>query len=240
MIATYRVLSAALSYPSETLQSAAGEMADALKADRLLPPAHIAAVSALIGDIAKTDLLDAQSQYVELFDRTKSLSLHLFEHVHGESRDRGQAMVSLLARYQEAGLDVVGAELPDFIPLFLEFLSILPANDARAMLAEPAHILAALAERLRARKSHYATLFEALVALSQVKPDAETLALLREEKIEDPSDLVALDAAWEETEVRFGPGDAATDNCPRVSDMLKKMDAPVEKSASHTLPGLPS
>ena len=70
MIATYRVLSAALSYPSENLQSAADEMEEALKADRLLPPAHIAAVSALIGDIAKTDLLDAQSQYVELFDRT--------------------------------------------------------------------------------------------------------------------------------------------------------------------------
>lgn len=240
MIATYRVLSAALSYPGEALQSAANEMAEALRGEHLLSPAHIAAVCALIDDIAKTDLIDAQSRYVDLFDRTKSLSLHLFEHVHGESRDRGQAMVSLLARYQQAGLDVAGNELPDFIPLFLEFLSILPVKEARAMLTEPAHILAALAERLRARKSNYAVVFEALTALSQVEPDVETLAQLREEKIEDPSDLVALDAAWEETEVRFGPDDTASDNCPRVTDMLKKIDVPIESFEFQILPGMPS
>lgn len=237
MVATYRVLSAVLSYPTEALQNGADELVAVLNAERLLPPAHLAGVVALIYDIANKDIFDAQSEYVDLFDRTKSLSLHLFEHVHGESRDRGMAMVSLLARYQEAGLDVVGSELPDFIPLFLEFLSTLSVQDARTTLAEPAHILAALAERLRRRGSAYGAILETLVALSHIEPDAETLARLREEKLEDPTDLAALDAAWEETEVRFGPGDNETDGCPRVSDILKRMDAPPEKSVVNTLAG---
>lgn len=229
MISTYKVLSATLSYPTEELQVAAHELIFALNEESILPAQHRANVGALIRGIADGDLLDVQSRYVDLFDRTRSLSLHLFEHVHGESRDRGQAMVSLLERYQSAGMDVAGSELPDFIPLFLEFLSILPASQACATLAEPIHILAALGERLRKRDSDYAAVFEAMVALSQIAPNDEILDALREEKIENPADLAALDRAWEEAEVRFGPGDAASDGCPRANDILRKMDAPVEK-----------
>ena len=237
MIQTYKVLSAALSYPTAELQEAASELILALNVEQLLPAMHRAAVGAVIRDIADADLVDAQCRYVDLFDRTKSLSLHLFEHVHGESRDRGQAMVSLLERYRQAGLDVASSELPDFIPLFLEFLSTQSAKEARTTLAEPAHILAALGERLRKRNSGYAAVLDALVVLSQVETSAETLLQLREEKIEDPADLVALDRAWEESEVRFGPGDAATDGCPRVGDILKRMDAPNEKPAFEPLAG---
>ncbi len=237
MIATYKVLSAALSYPTVEFQAAASELIYAMNAEELLPVAHRAAVGALIRDIAGTDLLDAQSRYVDLFDRTRSLSLHLFEHVHGESRDRGQAMVSLLERYRQAGLDVAGSELPDFIPLFLEFLSTLSAVEARATLAEPVHILAALGERLRKRGSGYAAVFDALVSLSQIEPSNEILNELREAKVEDPSDLVALDRAWEETEVRFGPGDAAADGCPRVGDILRKISAPAEQFVVEPLSG---
>ena len=201
------------------------------------PPSSGRRLALLIEDIAAADLLEAQSRYVDLFDRTRSLSLHLFEHVHGKSRDRGQAMVSLLERYQQAGLDVAAHELPDYIPLFLEFLSTLDAAEARAHLAEPAHILAALGERLRRRHSDYAVILEALVALSKVAPSPDVLAELRLEKIEDPGDLVALDKAWEEAEVRFGPGDAASDGCPRVSDILQRMDVPAEKGASELLTG---
>jgi nitrate reductase delta subunit len=237
MSATYKVLSAALSYPTAELQGAARELIQVLNVEQLLPARHRAAVGALIDDIAAADLLEVQSSYVDLFDRTRSLSLHLLEHVHGESRDRGQAMVSLLERYQQAGLDVAANELPDYIPLFLEFLSILDDAEARVHLAEPAHILAALGERLRRRKSDYAAVLEALVALSKVTPSQAVLDELRLEKIEDPSDLVALDKAWEEAEVRFGPGDAASDGCPRVNDILHRMDVPVEKGASGLLTG---
>ena len=182
MSMTYKVLSAVLSYPTADLQGAAKDLIKILNVEQLLPARHRAAVGALIEDLSSADLLEAQSAYVDLFDRTRSLSLHLFEHVHGESRDRGQAMVSLLERYRQAGLDVAAAELPDYIPLFLEFLSTLEEAEARAHLAEPAHILAALAERLRRRGSDYAAVLEALVTLSKIAPSPDLLAELRLEK----------------------------------------------------------
>lgn len=237
MSMTYKVLSAVLSYPTAEFQDSARDLIRVLNVEQLLPAKHRAAIGALIEDIAAADLLEAQSAYVDLFDRTRSLSLHLFEHVHGESRDRGQAMVSLLERYRQAGLDVAAPELPDYIPLFLEFLSTLEGEEARAHLSEPAHIFAALAERLRRRGSDYAAVPEALVALSKFLPSPAILAELRLEKIEDPADLAALDKAWEETEVRFGPGDAAADGCPRATDMLQRMDIHPEKSKSERLTG---
>ena len=237
MSMTYKVLSAVLSYPTAEMQDAARDLIRVLNVEQLLPAKNRAAIGALIEDLAEADLLEAQSAYVDLFDRTRSLSLHLFEHVHGESRDRGQAMVSLLERYQQAGLDVAAAELPDYIPLFLEFLSTLEDAEARANLAEPAHILAALAERLRRRGSDYAAVLEGLIVLSKIVPSPDILAELRLEKIEDPADLAALDKAWEETEVRFGPGDAASDGCPRASDILQRMDIPTEKAKSERRTG---
>lgn len=237
MSVTYKVLSAVLSYPTAELQGAARDLIRVLNVEQLLSAKHRAAIGALIEDLAEADLLEAQSVYVDLFDRTRSLSLHLFEHVHGESRDRGQAMVSLLERYRQAGLDVAAAELPDYIPLFLEFLSTLEEAEARTHLAEPAHILAALAERLRRRGSDYAAVLEGLIALSKIVPSPDILAELRLEKIEDPADLAALDKAWEETEVRFGPGDAAADGCPRATDMLQRMDIHPEQSKSERLTG---
>lgn len=235
MHATYKVLSAALSYPTVEFQAAARELILALNEEQLLSAKHRDSVGMLIEDIAVGDLLEMQSRYVDLFDRTRSLSLHLFEHVHGESRDRGQAMVSLLERYQQSGLDVTGGELPDYIPLFLEFLSTLSAPEARANLAETAHILAALGERLRKRDSAYGAVLEALVALSEVHPSQEALELLRNVPSDDPTDLKALDRVWEESEVRFGPGDAATDGCPKVSDILSRMASPTEKPGAKNL-----
>jgi nitrate reductase delta subunit len=235
MIATYKVLSAALSYPTAELQRYARQMLMALNDEQLLPARHRGAVGMLIEDLAAAELLEAQSRYVDLFDRTRSLSLHMFEHVHGESRDRGQAMVSLLERYQQAGLDVAGQELPDYIPLFLEFLSTLSAAEARTNLAETAHILAALGERLRKRDSAYGAVLEALVALSQVAPSQDALDALRKAPFDDPTDLAALDRVWEEAEVRFGPGDAATDGCPKVNDILSRMTAPTEKSGAQSM-----
>lgn len=237
MSMTYKALSAVLSYPTAELQGAARDLIRILNVEQLLPARNRAAIGALIEDIAATDLLEAQSAYVDLFDRTRSLSLHLFEHVHGESRDRGQAMVSLLERYRQAGLDIAAAELPDYIPLFLEFLSALEDAEALAHLAEPAHIFAALAERLRRRGSDYAAVLESLVILSKIVPSPDILAELRLEKAEDPADLAAIDRAWEETEVRFGPGDAAADSCPRASDILQRMDASAGKGKPERLTG---
>jgi nitrate reductase delta subunit len=165
----------------------------------------------LLTEIATGDLYDLQERYVLLFDRTRSLSLHLFEHVHGESRDRGQAMIDLKAQYENNNLVMSAAELPDFLPLFLEFLSTLPARDACEMLGQPAHILAALAERLRKRRSAYEAAFRALVALAAAKPKDDEISALLTLPDPDASDLAALDAAWEDEPVKFGPG--AGDGC---------------------------
>jgi nitrate reductase delta subunit len=206
MAKTFKVLSALLSYPTVELQQADGELAAALDADGLITGHVRAALQRLIDDIADGDLYDLQERYTLLFDRTRSLSLHLFEHVHGESRDRGQAMIDLKAMYEQAGLDISAAELPDFLPLFLEYLSTLPVNEACATLGQPTHILTALAERLRKRKSPYEAVFRALAALAATKPRPEDVAVLMQEPDPDPLDLAALDAAWEDEPVTFGPG----------------------------------
>jgi len=206
MAKTFKALSALLSYPTFELQQAADEL-DAVLDDEGLITGHVrTALQGLIDEIADGDLYDLQERYTLLFDRTRSLSLHLFEHVHGESRDRGQAMIDLKAMYEQAGLDISASELPDFLPLFLEFLSTLPAREACATLGQPTHILAALGERLRKRKSPYEAVFRALSALAAAKPKPEDVAILMQEPDPDPLDLKALDAAWEDEPVTFGPG----------------------------------
>src|SRR3972149_6889238 len=176
--AIFKTFSALLPHPTKELQEATGAMSESLDNERALPRAVRAPLYDLIEELATGDLYDLQERYVLLFDRTRSLSLHLFEHVHGESRDRGQAMVDLLAMYEERGLAAVKNELPDFLPLFLEFLATLPQAEACEMLGQPAHILAALAERLRKRQSPYEAVFRALTALSSVKPKGEEVSAL--------------------------------------------------------------
>lgn len=144
----------------------------------------------------------AQARYDGLFERGRSVSLLLFEHVHGESRDRGQAMVDLLDRYTRAGLQIDVPELPDYLPLYLEYLSLLPFAAASEGLAEVAHILGLLALRLEERGSAYAAIFEALLELGGERPD---LGALRRDQAQEQRDdsLEAIDRAWEETPVSF-------------------------------------
>jgi nitrate reductase delta subunit len=203
---TFKVFSALLSYPTAELQKAVPELVAALDGEALLAADVRRQLGVLIDEIATGDLYDLQERYVLLFDRTRSLSLHLFEHVHGESRDRGQAMVDLKTHYENSGLEMDAAELPDFVPLFLEFLATLPRTESYELLGQPVHILSALAERLRKRKSSYESVFRALVALSAAKPKGEDVSALLQLPDPDADDLVALDAAWEDEPVKFGPG----------------------------------
>jgi nitrate reductase delta subunit len=208
MARTFKVLSALLDYPSVELKAALPELRAVLDAERLLATELRNDIDKLIDELASGDIYDLQERYVLLFDRTRSLSLHLFEHVHGESRDRGQAMIDLKNLYERGGLLAGTAELPYFVPLFLEFLSIQPLEEARDLLGQTTHILAALGERLRKRKSPYESVLRALVAIGEGKPDADAVSKILDETDSDPSDLVALDAAWEEEAVTFGPGAA--------------------------------
>lgn len=208
MAQTFKALSALLCYPGDSLKAAAGEMRAALAADGILADGARRALDGLIAELDGDDLLELQERYVLLFDRTGSLSLYLFEHVHGESRDRGQAMIDLQAHYERNGLAIGAAELPDFLPLFLEFLSTRPLPEAREMLGQTAHILTALAERLHKRGSSYEAVFRALVEIAGAKPKAEEIAGLLDQPDTDPTDLAAIDKAWEDEPVTFGPGAA--------------------------------
>jgi len=210
MTITFRVLSALLGYPTEKLQKAVPELVVALESEALLPSAMRRQLQSLLDEIATGDLYDLQERYVLLFDRTRSLSLHLFEHVHGEGRDRGQAMIDLKGMYEGQGLEMEAAELPDFIPMFLEFLSTQPRKEAYELLGQTAHIFSALSERLRKRKSAYEAVFRTLVALAAAKPKGEDVSALLEQPDPDANDLVALDKAWEDEPVNFGPN---ADSC---------------------------
>lgn len=202
---TLKALSLLLSYPTEELKAGAGELRAALADEALLKPQTRAAMAVLLDSFERDELLDLQGRYVDLFDRTRSLSLHLFEHVHGESRERGQAMIDLRATYAEHGFEMTPAELPDYLPAFLEFASLLPPREARQLLREPAHVLQALHERVAKRGSPYAAVFTALLEAARTRPSPEALEDLRRQPDAAADDFEAVDAAWEEAPVRFGP-----------------------------------
>ncbi|PZX45532.1 respiratory nitrate reductase chaperone NarJ [Roseinatronobacter thiooxidans] len=220
---TYHALSALLTYPTPELQAAVPEIAQILLQEGLLKPDHFAKLEPLLTELETGDIYDLQERYVLQFDRARTLSLNLFEHIHGESRDRGGAMVDLLETYRAGGFDLVGPELPDHLPVLLEFLSTQSLDQARAILADAGHIIVALAERLARRESVYAPVMAAIVTLAQVETSPEAEALLSE-KDDDPEDLEALDAVWEEAMVTFGPDPNA--GCPISRDILAKMDMP--------------
>lgn len=199
----YRILSLLLSYPSADLQAARAEIEAALAGDVLTRAIDKKRIATLIAAIADTDLYDAQERYVLLFDRTRSLSLHLFEHVHGESRDRGQAMVDLAAHYEEAGFNIAARELPDYLPLFLEFLSTRDPVAAAELLEQTGPILSVLRQRLDKRGSVYANAFWVLEALMTTPVDIAAIQRLVEQDEDDPTDLAGLDEIWEEEAVTF-------------------------------------
>ena len=197
----FRLLALLLDYPRAELREESLGL-HALIRTCELPEALRDGLAALLNELCQGDLLDVQARYDGLFERGRSVSLLLFEHVHGESRDRGQAMVDLLDRYTRAGLQIDVPELPDYLPLYLEYLSLLPFAAASEGLAEVAHILGLLALRLEERGSAYAAIFEALLELGGERPD---LGALRRDQAQEQRDdsLEAIDRAWEETPVSF-------------------------------------
>lgn len=201
MMLTLRALAALLGYPSAELQAHVPDVQDALANEGALPRADRRRLEPLLERLQTSDLLDLQSDYSELFDRSRSLSLHLFEHVHGDNRERGQAMIDLGQQYVDKGFFLATGELPDFIPVFLEFASCLPQDEAREMIAQPAHVFAALAERLDKRGTLYAAIFHALVSLAGERPDSEAIAEI--DNNTPPQDPADIDEEWEEAPVSF-------------------------------------
>jgi nitrate reductase delta subunit len=173
---TLRALALLLGYPGEGLRGVLPALADAIDAEASLPAARRAELRAFIREMERADPIDLEARYVELFDRGRATSLHLFEHVHGDSRDRGPAMIDLTQTYEKAGLLLGPHELPDHLCVVLEFASTQPPAVAREFLGEMAHILNAIFSALRKRESRYASVLAAVLELAGHKAEAVAVA----------------------------------------------------------------
>ncbi|MDK9604814.1 nitrate reductase molybdenum cofactor assembly chaperone [Lelliottia wanjuensis] len=202
-----KIIALLIEYPDEALWESRDEALSLIAQDapQLLPFAqqHLGAA-----------LLDKQAQWCEVFERGRATSLLLFEHVHAESRDRGQAMVDLMGQYEKAGLALDCRELPDYLPLYLEYLSIISDDEAREGLQNVAPILALIGGRLKQRDVPQYQLFDALLALaaSKLTSDSVTKQVATEQRDDTRQ---ALDAVWEEEQVKFIEDNAtACDSSP--------------------------
>jgi len=188
-----RALARLLAYPNAQLRSELAPLIAAIDEEAAVPAARRAELRALAADLVRRDPLEVEARYVETFDRGRATSLHLFEHVHGDSRDRGPAMIDLVQTYEKAGLYLAPEELPDHLGVVLEFASTQPPALAKAFLGEVAHILNAIFSALLKRESPYAAVVAAVLELAGQK--AEAVPFKADE---------ALDESWAEPEAFDG------------------------------------
>ncbi|KPK34519.1 MAG: hypothetical protein AMJ66_03590 [Betaproteobacteria bacterium SG8_40] len=209
MTKTFKALGVLLTYPTFELQAAAGEILAVIEAEKRLPAKNRAALGELIAELSESELVDLQEGYVALFDRGRATSLNLFEHVHGESRERGPAMLDLMQVYASGGYSLDSSELPDYLPLMLEFLSQRPFAQADDMLSDCAHIIRRIGDALARRGSHYQAVPAALLAMI-----GEAGLSPRPARDADPDELgeaalaaeqALLDKDWMDAPVVFGP-----------------------------------
>ena len=196
---TLKLFAVLLGYPSEDLVAALPEIARRLATESALRGATQDALAGLLAELRREELLDLQERYVAQFDSGRSTSLHLFEHVHGDSRDRGQAMVDLNALYRRSGYVLKANELPDYLPAVLEYLASRPQDEVHDLLEDCVHILRAVGERLDACGSPYSAVFAGLLDLHRAAPLAVKKRSFRTQAV--PS----LDEEWDEVPVDFGP-----------------------------------
>ena len=199
-----------LDYPQDELWQHGDELLDAA-ADPVLSGKRRQQLVDFTRELLALDPLTAQDRWLAMFDRGRAMSLLLFEHIHGESRDRGQAMVDLIEAYRKNGFELSAKELPDYLPLLLEYLDRRPQAEARDWLHHVSHIVGLLAARAGERNSPYAVLFEILVEYADGKLD---LGALRQRASEEPRDDTPemMDRLWEEEAVRFG-AEAPGEDC---------------------------
>ena len=230
-----KLIGVLMDYPQDELWEHGDELQAALaESTSGLSSSRRRALQTFVTDLLATDPLEAQDTWLSLFDRGRSMSLLLFEHIHGESRDRGQAMVDLIEAYRKNGLHLSAKELPDYLPLLLEYLSQRPDEEARDWLHHVNHIVGLLAARAGERKSPYAVLFEILVEYAVGKVELDSL---RRRVSEEPRDDTneAMDLVWEEEAVRFG-SDAPDDNCKPTGRPLPGTQAVREAAINEVQP----
>ncbi|HQQ69800.1 MAG TPA: nitrate reductase molybdenum cofactor assembly chaperone [Alicycliphilus sp.] len=190
---TLRALARLLAYPDAELRAQMPGLVDALRLEQALPAARVTEIGALCQQIAAMDAYEAEARYVDTFDRGRQTSLHLFEHVHGDSRERGPALIDLTQTYERAGLHLDASELPDHLGVVLEFASTQSPAVAQEFLGEMAHILNALFTALVNRTSPYACVIAAVLEAAGHK--AQAVAITPEPD---------MDEAWAEPEAFDG------------------------------------
>ncbi|MCF6288566.1 MAG: nitrate reductase molybdenum cofactor assembly chaperone [Proteobacteria bacterium] len=199
---TFKVLSILLSYPQADWIAHCDELEQVLYDEKLLSKQKLKGLSKLIARLKTPDLIELQEHYVMTFDRGAAHSLHLFEHIHGESRDRGQAMIDLLEMYNSKGLDVNTSDLPDYLPVFLEFLSTANIKIAAHFLGETAKVLMLIRERLAKKDLDYKHVFAALIEVADAKINRKEIKqIVAAEK--DENSFENIDKNWAEPEA-FG------------------------------------
>ncbi|MGH8844624.1 MAG: nitrate reductase molybdenum cofactor assembly chaperone [Advenella sp.] len=208
------MLSALLDYPDQALLDSLPEIRETVAIHPALPCATRASLCELVDYLDGTDLMELQESYVATFDRGRNTSLYLFEHVHGESRDRGQAMVDLLAMYEKSGLFLGAKELPDYLPVFLEFAAREPAKRARSLLGEVADINRTIATHLAQQGIRYAAAVAALLPLAGEPPLSKDVWIAPPEKDNATTDTEALDKEWQDEPVSFLNAQAPTQDQP--------------------------
>ena len=218
MMKSLRVLAALLGYPDARMRGHLPEMRALLRDERAISPSRLSELDALMDTLRRTDPLELESDYVALFDRGRATSLHLFEHVHGDSRDRGPAMIDLGQTYEKAGLVLAEGELPDYLPAVLEFVSTQPPREARAFLGEMAHIFNAIFGALVQRESAYASLLGALLELAGEK--AQPIKPAEEESLDESwAEPVVFDGCSTKGQAR--PGQAQPVHIVRTSQLVQ-------------------
>lgn len=217
------MLSALLDYPDQALLDSLGEIRATLGEAGALPPGVRANLGTLIDQLSVRTLIESQEYYVDTFDRSRTASLYLFEHVHGESRERGQAMVDLLTTYEAHGLALSNGELPDYLPVFLEFLAQLEHDEARGLLGEISHIVSNLANSLSDLDTPYTAAVDAVLALAGEVRQPGSAAQTASEPGEP--DHEALDREWEDPPVSFLGAPGALGTTPQPVHFYEKRPA---------------
>jgi len=174
-----KLIAVLLTYPEQEWLQSLGELRTAVSSETGRSRRAGRRLDRLLTHLEQGRLIDVQETYVETFDRNPIQSLYLFEHTMGESRDRGDAMACLIDEYRRSGLEVTSRELPDFLPLFLEFLSLIPAEEAEERLTRIAEVVQVLRHRLADADSPYAGAFEALLTLTPGATVAAALSAIR-------------------------------------------------------------
>ena len=156
----FKVLSLLLDYPGERLIEAREELGDIING--FSHSIVKAKCGHFLAYLDATPLLRLQEEYTRLFDFNPATCLNLTFHECGESKGRGFALANLSRLYKDTGYELASRELPDYLPLVLEFLSVCSGETCSKILTQYDSHISGLASRLLEQESGYAGLVEAL------------------------------------------------------------------------------